>query len=434
MEQLLLMTVMTFAGTIGVFIFGPFLGVAVYYLFAVLRPEHLWDWALPGNVRWSYLVAITTIIAALLAPLGHRRAADAHGTDARTARMSSAHAVVLAFGMWVVITYGFARNRDVSYPYLIEYLKLLVMFTTAAIVIRTVRQLWVLMLVATGTVGYIAYEVNALYLFQGRLDIFHTGYGGLDNNGAGLMLAMGVPLCVFAWEGTRRWWRWPFLALIPLLIHAVLVSYSRGAMIALLAAGPLIFLRSRQRRAMSIGAIVLALMLPIMAGREIRARFFSVTDQNADASVQSRFDSWRAGLNIAIDHPFFGVGVRNANLLSHAYGADREGRTIHSQYLQIAADNGFVGLALYLTALIAVSWHMARARRAIMGQADTEACQIRAVAAGVQCALAVFWVGAAFLSIELFELPYLLLLLGAQLPVLPAAVPATAVAQRWEHA
>ena len=47
----------------------------------------------------------------------------------------------------------------------------------------------------------------------------------------------------------------------------------------------------------------------------------------------------------------FGVGIRNSNLFSYQYGADMEGRTIHSQYLQIAADNGFVGLGLYLAVL-----------------------------------------------------------------------------------
>ncbi len=56
---------------------------------------------------------------------------------------------------------------------------------------------------------------------------------------------------------------------------------------------------------------------------------------------QSRFDSWKAGWLIASDYPVLGAGVRNADLLSHRYGADRIGRAIHSQYIQIAADSGF---------------------------------------------------------------------------------------------
>ena len=46
MKQLLFMAAMTLAGTIGV-VYRPFWGVAVYYLFATLRPQYLWQWVLP---------------------------------------------------------------------------------------------------------------------------------------------------------------------------------------------------------------------------------------------------------------------------------------------------------------------------------------------------------------------------------------------------
>ena len=46
MKQLIFMVIMTLAGTIGA-VFRPFWGVAVYYLFATLRPQFLWEWVLP---------------------------------------------------------------------------------------------------------------------------------------------------------------------------------------------------------------------------------------------------------------------------------------------------------------------------------------------------------------------------------------------------
>ena len=60
--------------------------------------------------------------------------------------------------------------------------------------------------------------------FQGRLDVYNRGYGGLDNNGAGLMLAMGIPMAVYAWEGVSRWWRWLFIAAVPPMLHAVMMT------------------------------------------------------------------------------------------------------------------------------------------------------------------------------------------------------------------
>ena len=160
-------------------------------------------------------------------------------------KLSAAHKAVLLFGIWVSLSFVTARNHEVAYPWFIESLKLFIMFWLAGRVIRTVQQVWIIHLLATGTLGYIAYEVNYIYVFQGQYTfIYHLGYGGLDNNGAGLMLAMGVPLCYFAWEGIRRWYRWIFLAMIPLIIHSVLMSYSRGAMVSLLTTIPFILLRA----------------------------------------------------------------------------------------------------------------------------------------------------------------------------------------------
>jgi O-antigen ligase len=94
-----------------------------------------------------------------------------------------------------------------------------------------------------------------------------------------------------------------------------------------------------------------------------------------------------------------------------------EGRTIHSQYFQIAADCGFVGLGLYLAIFLAVIASIRKTRRAARNERDHGADRARAIASGVECALFLFCFGAIFLSLEVFELPYLLMLIGAQLSV-----------------
>jgi probable O-glycosylation ligase (exosortase A-associated) len=304
-----------------------------------------------------------------------------------------------------------------------------VMFAASALLLQTVRHLWILMIVTALALGYIAYEVNFLYLVNGHLGIYHNGYGGLDNNGAGLMLAMGVPLCMFAWEGMRSRYRWVFLALVPVLLHAVLMTYSRGAMVSLLAVVPLIGLRSQHRRRIAVVGVLLLALIPFLAGQEIRDRFFSISEHDQDQSAHSRLSSWSAAWGIAKDNPIFGVGVRNANLFSYQYGADMEGRTIHNQYLQIAADTGLVGLSLYLTALLGVWWSLRKVRRASQSRHNPETQRTFALAAGLESALAVFCVGGVFLSLEVFELPFLLLLLGAQLGGL-VSLPTAATARQ----
>jgi probable O-glycosylation ligase (exosortase A-associated) len=425
MKQLIFMIVVTLIGVGGSLAISPFFGVAVYYLFAVLRPQFIWEWSLPEGVSWSFYVAVAAMAGALLGVRTRKEAVEAGSAR----RLSAAHYAVLLFGGWVALTYFTARNRDVAYPYFIEYLKLFIMFGVAAWVVRTVRQVWILYLLTAGVLGYIAYEVNSIYVFNSHYAyIYRLGYGGLDNNGAGLMLAMGVPLCYFAWEGVRRWYRWAFLALIPLLLHAVLMSYSRGAMVSLLAGVPLYLFRSRRKFQLILFLIGVSLLVPLLAGKEIRERFFTIEHTEIDESANSRRASWAAAWEITKENPVVGVGIRNSNLLSRQYGADMEGRTIHSQYLQTAADSGLVALALYLAALVAFWLSTRRARLAAKRRTDPEGTQAYAAACGVEGAMVVFCVGAAFLSLENFELPYLMILLGAQLPLVlrpaPAATPA----------
>jgi probable O-glycosylation ligase (exosortase A-associated) len=408
MKQLIVMILLTLTGSCGAII-EPMLGVAVYYILAIVRPQYLWDWALPPGIAWSFYVAVATIVMAVACTASGRRPMTRGPWPTR------GHVLILGFGCWIGVTYLLAHDREAAWPWVVEYSKIFVMFWASMILIRNVRHIWILYLLAALSVGYIAYEINVLYFVNGFLRIQRDGYGGFDNNVAALMLAMGVPLCYFAWEGSRSRFRWLFLALIPVLLHAVLMTYSRGAMIALLASAPLIGLRSHYRGRFAVVGLAVALMLPVLAGPEIRARFFSIQQHEQDASANERRNSWAAGWAIACGNPVFGVGVRNANLYSYEYGAAFQGQTIHSQYLQIAADNGFVGLGLYLACLAAVGIELHRVRRETLRRKGPDSARILALGAGIECALLVFCVGSIFLSLEVFELLYLLLLLGAQL-------------------
>jgi probable O-glycosylation ligase (exosortase A-associated) len=426
-KHLLFMIAVTLLGSVGVYVLTPFCGVAVYTFFAVLRPQFIWDWSLPEGWAWSFYVAIPTIIAAILVKLGVMSAGPPKMDGTRfTGAWSVAHTMVLIFAGWVVVTYATAFRREIAFITLQEYLKIFVMFVVSSVLVRTPRQVWGLCVLTTSSLAYIAYDVNYKYFVDHYLGIFHNGYGGLDNNGAGLMLAMSVPLCYFIWEGWQnhaqrwlRWFRWLYLLFIPVVIHAVLCTYSRGSMVAMLGSVPFIFLYSRKKVFLSGLVLVMAFfVIPALAGKEIRARFFSIEQNDVDASAQSRRDSWNAAWLIAKNHPLFGVGVRNSPLLTKQYGADMEGRVVHNQYLQLAADTGFPGLAIYLGCLVSVFWACFRVRHSLKRQDYYEAQRDSAVASGVSCSLILCCIGATFLSIEVCELPYVLMFLGVHLRVL----------------
>ncbi|MCC7044027.1 MAG: O-antigen ligase family protein [Acidobacteria bacterium] len=409
MRQTLFMIAVTAIGVAGAFTHGPAVAVAVYYFFAALRPQFMWDWALPAGITWSQYVALAAIAATAMSRLGQI------GPQADSAlRQGPAFRIFVAFAAWICLTYVTAQRQDVAWPWFLEYLKIFVMFRVGAAALRKVDHIWAVFVLVTVALIYIAYEINVLYLFEGRIDVYHRGYGGLDNNGAGLMIAMGVPLALYAWQGTTQRWRWLFVMATPPMLHAVMMTYSRGAMLALLLVSPLMVFRSHRRLPLAGVALVMAAMVPIMAGQEVRNRFFSIQQYEADGSANSRFDSWAAATRIANDYPLFGVGIRNSNLVSHLYGADVEGRTIHSQYLQILADSGYPALALYVSTFAVLFFGLWRIRRRLRSVPDGDR-RVPAMVSGVECSLMIFAIGGLFLSLEVFELPYALVLLGCQL-------------------
>jgi probable O-glycosylation ligase (exosortase A-associated) len=422
MKHLLFMILTTACGVVGALCYDPFWGIAIYYLYAVMRPQFLWRWALDDYVpygfgNWSWYVALATIAAAIgvkFRMVQYPRLAE---TDPRQPTLARPHYWWIVFGCWIGVSFLAAQDYDLALPATIEFAKIWVMVLASAFLIRRQHDLWRLLLVAAFAVCYVAYDVNFLYLQTRYISILHNGHGGLDNNGAGLMLAMAVPLCLYIWESSTRWWRWLFAAFIPVVLHAVLMTFSRGAMVALAVACPLFWLRSRQKVLLGAAYLGVALMLPLMAGKEIRERFFTLERYRDDASAQSRFQSWKAGWLIACDYPVFGIGPRNSNAVTREYGADMTGRTIHSQYIQLLADNGFLGLALYLVFLASVWLTLRRTRKLLRGRQDPEAVQALCIANSVEGGMAVFCIGAIFLSLETFELPYLLLFLGAHLDV-----------------
>ena len=418
------MAVVTAVGVLGSLFVEPFVGVAVYYFFAVLRPQYLWKWALPESIGWSEFVAWAAIASTVWMLLNSPTAAPA----LQRRRFSAAHKAYLVFGVWICLTYVTSQNKDVAWPWFLEYIKLFIMFGIAALALRELRQVWWIYLGSTVALIYIAYELNYLYFMEGRLDIYRNGYGGLDNNGAGLMMAMAIPLAINAWEAIRKIWRWAFIAGVPLLLHAVLMSYSRGAMLSLIVVSPLLILRSRRKRQFVFVFALLIWTVPYLAGKEIRERFFSIEQYETDKSVESRFDSWNAAFRIAEEFPVFGAGIRNSILFTYKYGADMQGRAIHSQYLQTLADAGYPGLFLYLLALACTWGAMARARRSLKKRDGPEAKLAHSMLNGVEGALFIFCFGAAFLSLEVFELPYVMALIGAQIALL-TRLPAAEVAR-----
>lgn len=426
MKQMAFMLLATFLGVTGSFTMSPVWGLAVYYLYAVMRPAFIWQWTdamgvMIGDVQWSLFVAVAALASTALWRVGLLPVANAKPWYGNP-KFTRSHYLFFAFVVWICVTYFTAVSQDTAWPFFLEYIKIFTMFTCAALVLRTVRDLWVVYYVVIIGAGYAAYEINAYYFLDGYMFVYLQGYGGLDNNGAALIVAMLVPLAYFAWEGTSHWTRWGFLLCCPLGVHAVMLSFSRGGMLSLAVAAVLVWFRSRHKWFLTVVYVIGLVGVIGASGKELSDRFFSISKADADASAQSRLTSWKIAIRMANERPLVGFGIRCSNLYTHAYGADMEGRTIHSQYLQTAADSGWVALALYAALLGSAFLGLRRVRTFLRKYPDPESLRVKSLASGLECTMVLFCFGAVFLSLEHFEMPYVVILLAVQLHAITLAV------------
>lgn len=416
--QFLFLLLMTATGWYGSLFISPFVGLWTYYLFTILRPQFLWEYALQDYFigHWAFYVSMPLIASFLLWNLGFISYGKREMTEMRfRPAFTAGHMLMMAFAFWISLSYFFSRNQAVSEEWFIEYVKIMVIFVIAGRVIRKPGHVKSLLLMIATVIAYIAIECFQDYAVKGYLRLYKRGFAGLDNNGAALMIAMGIPVCYFCWEMVRHKIRWFFLIAIPFLIYAVITSYSRGAMLSALGVAPLLLLYTRYRRSMLFFYICGAIFIAFAAGKEIQERFFTVSEADKDASFNSRWNTWQIAIKIANNYPFFGVGVRCSNLITKELGADKDNRTIHSQYFQIAADSGWPSLAIYLTLYgysIVSCW---RARSRLWRRTDEESRQACCMLGAIECSLWTFAIGATALSLEVFELPYIMMLLGIQM-------------------
>lgn len=336
----LLFTIMLTLAAMGYGWINPVFGLLVYYCFAVLRPPHLWWWSVgTTGSRYLMLVAAATLIGWALKGLGD-------WSRIKYVKWPLLGLVAyLASGLFA--TELIAVDKRIAWEYLEPQLKTGVIVLIALTLFTTSKNVRLFAWVVTLSFGYLALNLNQQYLSFNSF-LLLRGFGGIDNNGAAMIMVIGFPLTLFMGLQVKSWGMKAVCFFSALcLIHVVLFSYSRGGQLGLIITGFMTFVAilivlPRKGLTMIIGIVVVILSLA-MAGEPVRKEFWSIfaDKQERDESAASRFDTWAAGWACMKANPL-GVGPRNFNRVAHVYGLSH-GKSIHNLYLQTGADYGFIG-------------------------------------------------------------------------------------------
>ena len=197
---------------------------------------------------------------------------------------------------------------------------------------------------------------------------------------------------------------------------AILGTYSRGGLIALVVVAGALFIKSRRR----VTIVAVALLVGFAALHFMPAQWTHRMDTLHHAretdSGETRIQSWEFATQVAIHHPVFAGGFevyKDFGMWQRFGPAGAVPRAIHSIYFRILGEQGFIGLVLYLV-LLFVSWHnCAKVRKRTRG--DPERAWAFDLASMLQVTLVAFMTAGAFLPMPYFDLIWQLMALTALL-------------------
>lgn len=158
-----------------------------------------------------------------------------------------------------------------------------------------------------------------------------------DPNDLALVLITAIPMCL-CWitDPTKKITRPFWLGLLLFFGYALMLTYSRGGFLALMAGLTTLFaLKYGAKKTAMIGMVFLPALLVVFAGR--------MTSISADEGTgQTRIQLWSDGLYIFRMSPLFGVGMDNYTQFSS--------HVAHHSFIHCFTELGMIGGTLFLGA------------------------------------------------------------------------------------
>ncbi len=185
----------------------------------------------------------------------------------------------------------------------------------------------------------VGYGWTGQSLVQGR--VRYIGIFG-DPNDLGMLFVFAIPLAAYLIKNTNIFGsKLIWLATVGLCIYGIVLTDSRGSLLALLGIIGLILINKYGKVA---AGIVGVLALPAM----FAATRLSQIDTD-ESSAAGRLDAWYAGLQMFESDPIFGAGF--------SLFTDHHGLTAHNSWILAIGELGLPGYLVWF-ALVGVSMHL----------------------------------------------------------------------------
>lgn len=395
----LLIVVMVVAGSLAA-LKRPWIGVMVWTWLSIMNP-HRFAWGPAFDAPLALTAAASTAIGFVFT------------RERESPFKGGAVTLLVMFMVWMTISWLFGLDVVYDYEQWKKIMKIDVMIILALMLLHTRLHIMALAIVATMSLALIGVKGGIFTITTGGN--FHVwGPPGSfieDNNEFALALVMTIPLLrLLQLQVSRPWLRHGLTASMLLCAVSSLGSQSRGALIAISAMSLYMWWRGKNKAAIGILMLVVAVAMIGFMPQEWAERMTSIGNYEQDASSMGRISAWWTAWNLAFHYPAgVGFSVARPELFALYSPYPDSVHAAHSIYFQVLGNHGFIGLAIFLGMWIA-TWRTASACIKTAAKVpDAKWC----VDLGTMCQVSLvgYLVGGAFLSLSYFDLPYNILVL-----------------------
>jgi O-antigen ligase len=250
---------------------------------------------------------------------------------------------------------------------LTSYLPVLVGFAMCHVMMTGSRQLYLMTVtyvLATATVAFASIFLSDAMSFGGY--VRQGGAGMYDGNDVGVVFMVGLPLAIALIQGGTR----PLQRRIGWItaagaIAGLVLTASRGGFIGLVIGGSAILVLAPGIGMLKkVGFVLITVVgMTVAAPQGYWDQMATILNPSEDYNITSetgRLAIWTRGLGYVAEYPVFGVGpdnfVRAGWYISDTgraglVGASIQDQAPHNTFLQVWAELGTVGLAVWLSIL-----------------------------------------------------------------------------------
>ena len=267
--------------------------------------------------------------------------------------------IILGSLVWLLVSLGLSEYKYTTLLELIKIASYLAVFYLCR-TLFPLKRLQSLLLVTIFSSSVVQMAVAWYFYLSQHTRMLQADFVNPNNLACFLVFGINIGLSYILFARPQKNQNYLIKIVVGLLLSCLVITIlaikSRGAVVSLAATG-LILTTFRNKKIGLIFVLLgcLALFLPI-SGESI----FHRLQKRDDPFAYERIGIWKSSLKMAFDHPISGVGLGMYGYYSIRYNfpvehsVARYGKKIyaaHNDLLQIMAELGSVGLALFLGAI-----------------------------------------------------------------------------------